>query len=187
MAKRAPKGEGPGMGWRKGKDGKITDKPNRALDVQDRILILKMSKAGKSVTDIADALGRSSSTISRFLARTVDTRELAMEVIRSGAVTLAERIIKKANVDQSIEVLSRPGISVLEPPVKSGGQSTSLQVSVAVNSCGTVVSVSGGQNGSELPSMPGRDVHNPQGILEAVSVGAGASEGAREGVPATPR
>lgn len=175
------KPKGRGLGWRKGQTGNINKDgksgAGQKLDTIDRTIILKMSRDGKSVTEIANAIGRASSTISRFLARNVDTRELAMDIIKSGAAKLAERIVNKANVDQAINVLSRPGIDVIQPEARNApSKGFGLQISVAANSCGTVVSVQGGENVQGLQSG---DVQSPR------QIGSGQSEGAREGVPAT--
>jgi predicted transcriptional regulator len=69
--------------------------------------ILKLHEAGKTQVEIAQILGCSQPTVSRWLDELVDTRELAKHTLRSGAEKLAERIVKQADVEQALEVLDR--------------------------------------------------------------------------------
>lgn len=151
-------------------------KPSR-MTTDEKVTILTLSRAQKSIDEIADSVGRSRTTIQRFLAEMIDTSELAKVTLRAGAVKLAERIIKKAEVREAIDVLSRPDIAVIAPaqkglPVGSGG----IQVSVGVSSCGTVVQVtSGGQNAARGEALP---AGNEEGIIQ---VGQKVIEAAKTG------
>ena len=122
-----------------GKVGRMTS--------DEKSTILLMSQKGNTTTQIAKSLGRSGSTISRFIAEMADTSILAKATLLAGAAELADRIVKKASVVESIEVLSRPGIDVLQPAIPKGGNGgAGFRVSVGVGSCGTVVQVEGGVN-----------------------------------------
>jgi IS30 family transposase len=52
--------------------------PGEKLRPIDEAMILEMSSAGKSQTEIADAVGCHQSTVSRTLAEWTDSRELAL-------------------------------------------------------------------------------------------------------------
>lgn len=123
---------------------------------EERITILTMSAGGRSIGDIARVIKRSESGISKYLASMIDTTEIAKRTLRAGAVNLAERIIKKADVKEAIEVLSRPSVGVLDPPAsQKGGQGFGIQVSVGIASCGTVVKIEGGSGGQAGLSQGG--------------------------------
>jgi hypothetical protein len=118
-------------------------------------MILRWSKEGLSVDEIGRRTARNKSVISRFLARMYDTRELAQAIIAAGSAKLAERIVAKASVEEAIEVLSRPGIGVIQPaPSKNAGQVGGIEVSVAVSSCGTAVKVTSGGNTNGEHELP---------------------------------
>lgn len=122
----------------------------------EKISILTMSQKGKTVDEIAEALHRSKPAVSRFLSEMADSSVLAKAILKSGAETLATRIVKKASVSESMDVLSRPGMDVLTPHAKSGSSpGFGIQVSVGVGSCGTVVKVEGGSNREQLPAESG--------------------------------
>lgn len=145
---------GRGIGWRKGTMGHITTIKVSKLKPDEKSAILLMSEKGRTVDEIAKSLDRSKATISRFIADMADTSILAKATLRAGAAALAERVIKRASVTESIEVLSRPGIDVLQPVVQKGAGSGGggFRVSVGVGSCGTVVQVEGGVNAVQLPA-----------------------------------
>jgi len=143
---RPPKepSKGRGVGWRGGVKGHITMKKIGRLDNDEKSAILLMSGKGRTVDEIAKSLDRAKSTISRFIAEMADTSILARATLKAGAASLAQRVIKKASVTESIEVLSRPGMDVLQPAQLKGGGAGNFRVSVGVGSCGTVVQVESG-------------------------------------------
>lgn len=69
--------------------------------------LLNLHKAGKTQVEIAQALGIDQSNVSRWLDKLVDTTELAKHTLRNSASTLAKRVVKNANVEESLEVLDR--------------------------------------------------------------------------------
>lgn len=90
-------------------------------------LILKLAEAGKSQTEIAQIVGVSQPTVSRTLAEFADTRVVAKAVLNKHAKTLAERVVKDADVSQSLEVLDR-----LDVAPKRRDETHSTQVMVVV-------------------------------------------------------
>lgn len=133
--------------WRKGQVGETRPKKVTQLSNDEKVVILTMSQAGKSVDEVAKAVDRPKNTVSRFLVKMSDTSVLAKAVIKAGAVTLAQRVVAKAEVREAIDVLSRPGMGVIEPVAPKGGnQGFGIQVSVGVASCGTVIKIEGGSN-----------------------------------------
>lgn len=144
MTKRLPVAQG-------GKSPKMTP--------EEKITCLTMKEAGKSVGEIAYVVKRNVSTVSRYLAGMMDSSLLARMTLKAGASTLAERIIRKADVKESIEVLSRPDMGVLKPAERAGGGGgMGIRVSVGVASCGTVVQVEA-SNGNEASRLEaGSDV-----------------------------
>ena len=164
-------------------------KPSRTpprLTNEEKIAILTLSSKGASIGDIARAVTRSESTVSRYLARMIDSTVLAKATLRAGAVNLAERIIAKADVKESIEVLTRPDIGVLQPAVKSGDGSGGWQLSVGINSCGTVVRLEQGNGAKGQLGQPEGNVIEARATEATTLPGnqAGANTG---GVPALPR
>ena len=136
--------------------GRVTTLKVNRLDNDEKSAILLMSAKGKSVDEIALAVNRSKSAVSRFIAEMADTSVLAKATLKAGAAALAERVIKQADVSESIEVLSRPGMDILQPAQQKGGSGGGFRVSVGVGSCGTVVQVEGGINAQgQLPAGDG--------------------------------
>ncbi len=89
----------------------------------DRVgLILALNREGKTQTLIAQTLGIDQSTVSNTLMRLADTRDVAKARINAAAQKLAERVVKHADVDQSLEILDR--ISVIEKRQQQTGHAT---------------------------------------------------------------
>lgn len=91
--------------------------------------ILSLARAGKTQTEIAQALGCNVSTVSRWLEKLDDTTELAKQRLRNSAEALSERVIRDADVDQSLEVLDR--LDVL-PKKQSEGNRTGVQIVIGM-------------------------------------------------------
>lgn len=92
-------------------------------------LILKLSADGKTQTEIAQLVGCNQSSVSRVLSRFLDTREVAKRILHNGAQALAERIVKDADVDQSLEVLDRLEVA---PKREQGGNRMGLQINIGM-------------------------------------------------------
>lgn len=97
---------------------------------QKETLILKLSEAGKSQTEIAGIVGVSQPTVSRTLAEFVDTRIVAKALLNRHATALAERVIKEANVAESIDVLER--IEVLAPKQANSAHGAAISIVIGM-------------------------------------------------------
>lgn len=80
--------------------------------------------------EIAAAVGVSQATVSRVLAEFTDSREHAIATLHKGANTLAERILKHANVEESVDVLER--IEVLRAKQTGAGTAANFQVFIGM-------------------------------------------------------
>lgn len=100
------------------------DKPNDVRDAK----VLSLSRQGITQTVIAQQLGISQATVSRVLDRYIDTRELAKLRLHNSAASLAERVIKDANVEETLEVLDR--IDVVAKRQSEGKHTGGVQVVV---------------------------------------------------------
>lgn len=76
-------------------------------------------------------------SIASAIARYQPTTELATVILKKGAMRLASRVVRRANVTEAIDVLSRPNIGVLDPIKKTEGGGGFI-ISVTAESCGTV-------------------------------------------------
>lgn len=125
------------------------DKPRvLPIDNEEKLAILECWDRKFTMTEIAASFGRSLSAVSRLIHRYHPTTNLATRHIRASALKLAERIVKKADVDQAIEILSRPNIGVLEP-INKGESSPGVMISVNQGDLGAVQITAGSQqNGS---------------------------------------
>lgn len=81
------------------------------LTQTDTILALRLASEGLNQTQIAQRLAVSQPTISDLLNKFTDTRELAKARLNGSSYKLAERAIRDADVDQSLEMLDRLGVA----------------------------------------------------------------------------
>lgn len=108
------------------------------IDEDEANQILGMRQEGRPLRAIAQRLGREKRTITRFLERYRDSRPQALAYIRAKAQTLAERVVELADVDQALDVLSRPNIDVLKPIPRDVAQGTRVLISVSPGQCGAM-------------------------------------------------
>lgn len=89
-------------------------------------------------------------TIYALVKRLEPTTGLAQTYIKAGALRLAKRIVAKASVAESIEVLSRPNIGVLESRQQATGGG-GFFLSISKDSCGAFKMEAGttAQNGGQ--------------------------------------
>lgn len=75
-----------------------------------------------------------------MLQRLRPTTDIAKMLLKASAVKLVKRVIKKANVAESMDILSRPGIDVLNPVAKGemGNGPTGFFLTVNADTCGAV-------------------------------------------------
>lgn len=84
------------------------DRRAKLLTTDEKIFILEAYfDKGVGPTKIAESLGRNPSVIVRFVQKYRSTTKLAKMHIEANAERLAQRVIAKANVTESLEVLDR--------------------------------------------------------------------------------
>lgn len=76
-------------------------------------------------------------SIASVIQRYQPTTNIAEVILKKGAARLAVRIVRRANVTEAIDVLSRPNIGVLDPIKKMEGGGSFI-MSITAESCGTV-------------------------------------------------
>lgn len=108
-------------------DKRIADYSRLSFD--DISLALTLRDRGLTQTEIAQQLNCSQATVSRCLQAFTDTRQLAKLTLNRGAQALAERVIDKANVEESLEVLDRIGVAEKRQVERGNSQ---VQVIVAM-------------------------------------------------------
>lgn len=91
--------------------------------------LFALHRAGKNQVEIAHTLGCNVSTVSRWLSDLTDTTDLAKQTARNAAQKLVERVIKHANVEESLEVLDR--IEVL-PKRQSEGKGAAVNIVIGM-------------------------------------------------------
>ena len=124
------------------------------LSVEEKHAILEMYQLGYTTQIIAARLDRSFVAITRFLADYKPTTILAKAVFEANAEKLAYRVVRHADVEQSLEVMDR--LKVLPKTAKDAGSGGSnFQIIV-----GGATAVSG------QPSMP---IPTQAEIIEAES------------------
>lgn len=123
------------------------------LTMNEKNLILEMRfKQLKTCKVIAYTLGRSRKTIEKFIHSVTDSTPLATAMIRASASKLVKRVLDKADVDQVIDILSRPNIGVLKP-INKQADGPQIMISVNQESLGGVqqVGIGAGTSSSPLP------------------------------------
>lgn len=81
------------------------------LTREEIALVRQMYRAGKTQVDIAQFLGCSQPTVSKWLEVVNDPLDDAKHILREGSPDLAKRILKDADVEESLEVLDRLGVA----------------------------------------------------------------------------
>lgn len=124
-------------------------------NIMARIRELKRTGLGvmECCETVAGEMGRPKSTIYQVVRRFEPTTDIAEAYLKSSALRLAIRTVRDANVDQSIDVLSRKNIGVLAPKSEGeGGGMGGFFLSVNAESCGAVkVGVMAAQPQLEAP------------------------------------
>lgn len=109
-----------------------------SAEEKERICELVLDE-GKSKSEAARIVGRSVTVVAKVVETYRPDTRLATRLLKASTHTLVERIVAKADVEQAIEVLSRPNIGVLAPALKPGASmGGGIYVSVAADSCGAV-------------------------------------------------
>lgn len=102
----------------------------------------------EACADVGEKMGIPSDTVYRAQMRLAPSTDLAADIIKANAAKLAYRAVRKANVDQSIEMLSRTNIGVLAPAKEGGAGGNQFIIGVSVSALGAVqVGVKTGEKG----------------------------------------
>lgn len=99
------------------------------LSTEEKLAILEMHSRQYAVEVIASRLSRSPETIRKFLSDYKPTTTLARAYFESRAEILAARVVKHADVDQSLEIMDR--LDILNAKRKDAA-STQTQFNVIV-------------------------------------------------------
>lgn len=143
---------------------------SRPMDFEEKEMVLRMySDERLTIAEIARRTGRKHGTISKFLHSMSPTAYLAQSFLKANAMTLAKRVVEKADVNQAIDILSRPNIGVLKP-MQKGADAPQIHISVNTDSIGAVVM----PTNMGLPPAP-----LPVAESSIKLVGNGASDGAQ--------
>jgi DNA-binding Lrp family transcriptional regulator len=88
------------------------------LTRSDLEILRSMHKAGKTQLEIAQALGCTQPTVSKWIASLTDSTDIAKEYLRGSALRMAENIVKKGRASDHVAALK--GLSVLEEERSAG-------------------------------------------------------------------
>lgn len=91
-----------------------------------------------ALAEIAPLYNRTTSGIHYIIQRYQPTTDLATRYLQSQALKLAMRVVRKANVTEAIDVLSRKSMGVIAPKTEEGAGNRGFFLSVEADSCGAV-------------------------------------------------
>lgn len=142
----------------------------READIQEVMALFKryrltygINAACKKVEEKTEVPWQTVYTIQR---RFRPTTALAEDHLKASALKLAMRVVRKANVEQAIGILSRPNIGVLASDSGGGdGGGRSFMIGVAVDGLGSV-KVGMQVGGSQASSLPQAEEAPEQPLLE---------------------
>lgn len=103
-----------------------------------RLTTVQNVPIGEACARIAGDYGRTKDVIYALVRRFVPSVDAADAFLKANALRLAMRVVRKADVDQAIDVLSRSNIGVLAPKQEAGGNAGGFFLSVTAETCGAV-------------------------------------------------
>lgn len=121
----------------------------------------------ESLDLIAERMGRSPEVIKQVIRRFRPAVDGAEAYLKAQSLRLAMRVVRKANVDQSIDVLSRSNIGVLAPKTEGGSTGGGFFLSVQAEHLGAVGIVAGSMPQSMV--MGHNLLGNPSNVLDTQS------------------
>ena len=83
----------------------------------DLEILRTMRKAGKTQLEIAQALGCTQGTVSKWLTALTDTTDIAREYLGGQALRMAKHVVRKGQARDHVKVLE--GLKVLVPDTSS--------------------------------------------------------------------
>lgn len=119
---------------RKFKTSEISD----IISAFKRLTTVQNVPIGEACAQIAGDYGRTKDVIYALVRRFVPSVDAADAFLKANALRLAMRVVRKADVDQAIDVLSRSNIGVLAPKQEAGGNAGGFFLSVTAETCGAV-------------------------------------------------
>lgn len=102
-------------------------------DDEDREKICRMVEQGCTDLEISKRTYWPIEKVRETRCEYFPTAGLAKYYLKSQALTLARRIVAEANVEEALDVLSRPNIGVLEPALKNAPGPTKFAVMTSIN------------------------------------------------------
>lgn len=109
------------------------------LSPEEKAIIVELHHEGVGRRRISEIIGREPSTVIRFLQRYSSTTTASRMYFEANADRLARRVVKNANVDQSMEVLNR--LDVLPEKDRKGGAETGPRFNVMIGVPGAVSAI----------------------------------------------
>lgn len=92
----------------------------------------------ESCEAVALEFGRDKTTIYNVMRRFEPTNEVAEAYLKAQALRLAVRVVREANPEQAIDILSRKNMGVIAPKAEEGAGGGGFFLSVQADSCGAV-------------------------------------------------
>ena len=114
----------------------------READIEELMAYFKHYRktlsTSQSCVKVAERMNLDVQTVYNIQRRMRPTTQVAQDYIKGNALKLAMRVVRKANVDQAIGILSRPNIGVLDSPNQESGTGRHFMIGVAMDSLGSV-------------------------------------------------
>ncbi len=104
-----------------------------AMSMDEKLKCLDLFAELKDIAMVATKMGRAEEGVRKFLSRYQSTTVGARMTLEAGAERLANRIVKHANVEESLEVMDRLGVLEAKRD-KSGGPATSFNLIIGMPS-----------------------------------------------------
>ena len=99
-------------------------------DYEKEVIVRHLKTGDKTDLDIAAMTGWSEREIRDIRAEYFPRVGLALDYLRARSLEMAKRVVEEANVEEALDLLSRPNIGVLEPIPKA---SAKMQVGFFTN------------------------------------------------------
>jgi hypothetical protein len=126
--------------------------------------------------DIGQEMDLKPDSVAHIIRRLQPTTDIGKMYLKAQALKMAHRIVRRGSVAEVIDVLSRPGIDVLQPSKRvEGNGGGGFFLSVTADSCGAVKV--GVATGVGSPALPPAEDFNPF----APQLGEGEENGQNEG------
>lgn len=148
------------------------------MDDEDRVLVVRCYEESRargydhkvSMEWAARETGWSLSAVKKLMLMLTDRRQLAQKLLHAQADKMVDRLVEKAGPELLLDILSRPGIDVIQPKVEAN-QSQGFMLAVGIESCGAVsIGVKSGQIQQTGSLREGSAVQSSSEGLEGLQV-----------------